>query len=552
MLQSFMVPGCRVEDLRRESRSLVVLSARRRRDGARCPDCSHLSGAIHGYYRRRPADLPLCGRQVRLDLQLRRYVCINATCRRRTFAERLPMLLAHRSRRTRRLARAQTQVGVALGGEAGSRLAHRLGMPTSGDTLLRLIRATPAATAAAPTIIGVDDWALKKRTRYGTIIVDLKHRRPIDLLPDRNAETLAAWLQARPGISLVARDRWAEYRRAITAGAPSAVQVADRWHLLCNARQMAERWAAGAYARLQRLPPIALIDSPVAGRTKAFVRTRSAAEVAANSRARRQARYDEVRRRHLAGEGLRTISRATGLARATVGKYARAEIFPERVLRTPAPSIIDPYLPHLEMRVSEGCENGTQLWREVQALGFTGTAKQVRRWLQARRTALHKHTPRRWCDVVLPGATASLPATRKLLAPIQLAWLIVKAAETRSAEEAETIMHIEQDTEAATLVRLVRRFVDLVRDAAITGKRQPPGVDTFDAWLADARDCNVRAVVTFAAGLEYDGAAVRAALTLPWSNGQTEGQVTKLKLLKRSMYGRAKLDLLRQRLLLAA
>ncbi len=552
MLHSFMVPGCHVEGLRRESRSLVVLSARRRRDDARCPDCSCLSNAVHGYYGRHPADLPLCGRQVRLDLRLRRYVCINPACRRRTFAERVPMLLAPRSRRTRRLARAQTQVGVALGGEAGSRLAHRLGMPASGDTLLRLIRATSVPTTDAPTIIGVDDWALRKRTRYGTIIVDLEHRRPIDLLPDRDAETMAAWLQARPEISLVARDRWAEYRRAITAGAPSAIQVVDRWHLLCNARQMAERWAAGAYARLQKLPPVPNVDGPVAGQTRAFVRTRSAGEVAASSRARRQARYDEVRRRHLAGEGLRSISKATGLARATVDKFARAGMFPERVLRTPAPSIIDPYLPHLEMRVGEGCDNGTQLWREVRELGFPGTAKQVRRWLQASRTALHKHTPRRWRDVVLPGATASLPATRTLFAPIQLAWLIVKAAETRSAEEARTITRIEQDSEAATLVRLIRRFVDLVRNAGITDKRQAPGADAFDAWLTDARDCSVRAVVTFAAGLEHDGAAVRAALALPWSNGQTEGQVNKLKLLKRSMYGRAKLDLLRQRLLLAA
>ncbi len=315
---------------------------------------------------------------------------------------------------------------------------------------------------------------------------------------------------------------------------------------------MAERWAAGAYAGLQRLPPVPNVDGAVAGRTKAFVRTRSAGEVAASSRARRLARYDEVRRRHLAGEGLRSISKATGLARATVGKYAGAGMFPERVLRTPAPSIIDPYLPHLEMRVGEGCENGTQLWREVRELGFAGTAKQVRRWLQARRTVLHKHTPRRWRDVVLPGATASLPAARKLFAPIQLAWLIVKAAETRSVEEAGMITRIEQDSEAATLVRLIRRFVDLVRDAGITDKRQSPGAEAFDAWLTDARDCSVRAVVTFAAGLEHDGAAVRAALTLPWSNGQTEGQINKLKLLKRSMYGRAKLDLLRQRLLLAA
>ena len=114
------------------------------------------------------------------------------------------------------------------------------------------------------------------------------------------------------------------------------------------------------------------------------------------------------------------------------------------------------------------------------------------------------------------------------------------------------IARIKQDSEAATLVRLVRRFVELVRDLGITHKRPPPGADAFDAWLTDTRDCSVRAVATFAADLEHDGAAFRAALTLPWSNGQTEGQVNKLKLLKSSMYGRAKLDLLRKRLLLAA
>ena len=244
---------------------------------------------------------------------------------------------------------------------------------------------------------------------------------------------------------------------------------------------MAERWAAGAYARLQRLPPVLNVDGSVAGRTRAFVRTRSASEVAASSRARRQATYDEVRRRHLAGEALRSISKATSLARATVGKFARAGMFPERVLRTPAPSIIDPYLPHLETRVEEGCDNGMRLWREVRDLGFPGTAKQVRRWLHARRTVLHKHTPRRWRDVVLPSATASSPAARKLFAPIQLAWLVVKAAGTRSVEEAGMITRIEQDSEAATLVRLVRRFVDLVRDAGITDKRSSPGADAFDA-----------------------------------------------------------------------
>ena len=146
-------------------------------------------------------------------------------------------------------------------------------------------------------------------------------------------------------------------------------------------------------------------------------------------------------------------------------------------------------------------------------LGFAGKAKQVRRWLQARRTTFYKHTPSRWRNVALPGAAASLPTTPKLLAPIQLAGLIVKPIEARSAGESETIVRIKQDAEAATLVRLVRRFVDLVRDAGVTGKRHHTGVDTFDAWLAEACDCGVRAVATFAAELKQDGAAVHATLT---------------------------------------
>ena len=426
MLQSFVVPGCHVEGLRRESRSLVVLSARRRRDGAQCPDCSHLSGAIHGHYKRRPADLPFCGRQVRLDLQLRRYVCINATCRRRTFAERLPMLLAHRSRRTRRLAQAQARVGVALGGEAGSRLAHQLGMPTSGDTLLRLIRATPVASSAAPALIGVDDWALKKRTRYGTIIIDLEHRPPIHLLPDRDAETLAAWLQARPGISLVARDLaetrsvcgWlgrvpTRDRRRCTVRGPGRRSVAPALQRAADGRAMgggcacptAKAPARGGYRQPRRRSDQGVRADPLCCRGRGQQPCSAPGQIrrgASTPSCWREAAYyqqsDRPSPRH------------------------REQIRPCRDLsraRAPhtAPSIIDPYLPHLETRVSEGCENGTQLWREVRVLGFAGTAKLVRCWLQARRTTLHKHTPRRWSDVVLPGATALPPATRKLLAP---------------------------------------------------------------------------------------------------------------------------------------
>src|SRR5689334_9908054 len=202
---------------------------------------------------------------------------------------------------------------------------------------------------------------IASRYTYGTILVDLERRRALDLLPDRTAETLADWLRGRPGIGVVARDRSTEYARGIALGTPAAAQVADRWHLLLNARQMVERWLAGAHARLRRLPAAPPVGGPAARRAHAYPRTRAEVAASAGHRARRLAVYEEVRRRHLAGEALLAIGRATGLARGTVRKLAYARSFPERVARAPGPSILDPYLARLEARRAAGCENAMAL-----------------------------------------------------------------------------------------------------------------------------------------------------------------------------------------------
>lgn len=547
MFQLSMVPGCVCIGARRDGSSTVVISARSRHVGACCPDCRRRSSDVHGYYDRQPDDLPVAGRRVRLELRVRRYACRNVACSRRTFAERHPMLIAPLARRTKRLATAQARIGIALGGAPGSRLGGHLAMPTSHDTMLRLVRRIPLPILPEPTAIGIDDWAMKKRLRYGTIIVDLERHRPIDLLPDRTAPVVVDWLRERNGIEVVARDRSTEYKRAIVAGAPDAMQVADRWHLLFNVRQMVERWAIGAHARLRHLPLEQTTGLPKPARTKAFPRTTSDRDCAADSRSRRWARYDDVRRRFLAGETLRAITRSTRLARATVHKFAHAESFPERATHSPKPSMIDPYLPLLEARLAEGCENGLQLWRECQDQGYPGTHKQIHRWLQDRRSAPSPHTPKRAVAETTPSM--SMPPSSPLPSPKQLAWLIVKAPDTRAAEETCAIRHISQDPDADVVIRLARRFVDLVRRVGI--KSCNAGA-AFDEWLLDAKNCGVRPLETFASGLEKDGAAVRAALRTAWSNAQAEGQITKLKLLKRSMYGRGKIDLLRQRLLLAA
>ena len=320
-----------------------------------------------------------------MQLVVRRFYCNEPACPRRTFAERFPKLLAHHAQRTRRLVQAQARTGLALDGLPASRLLAHLAKPTSATPLLRAIRSVPLPNTDRPPVVGLDDWALRKGRTYGTIVVDLERRRPIDLLPNRSAETWATWLRREPQIRLVARDRSTEYARGTTLGAPAAVQVADRWHLLLNTRQMIERWLARVHPRLKLLPPVAA-PPPSTRRTAAYPRAPAEAHARAAAVGRWEGLYDDIRRRRAAGQSLRRINRETGLARATVRKYAFAQHIPRYGRRGPGRSILDPHLGHLHARLGEGCENAMQLWRELRGLGFPGTAKQVRRWLSERRT----------------------------------------------------------------------------------------------------------------------------------------------------------------------
>ena len=544
------LPGCDVDRVVRDLDRLVIVARRRRRHG-RCPSCGVLSSAVHSRYERRPDDLPSFGQAVLLRLRIRRFYCRHPGCPRRTFAERLPRLLPPRARRTRRLARAQAKVGLALGGEAGARLLSHLAMPISPDTVLRLVRRMPLPRMDEPRVVGIDDWAIRKGRSYGTIIVDLERRRPLDLLPDRSGSSLAAWLRRHPRVAVVARDRSTEYTRAMTAAAPGALQVADRWHLLLNMRQAVERWLARSHGRLRRLP--ALEDNHRPGRRRrAFKRTEPEIAAGVESRARWRAAYEEVRRRHLAGETLMAIGQATGLARATVRKYARAETFPERAASGPGPSLLDPHAAHLARRMAQGCEDAMALWREVQDLGYGGTPRQVQRFVAQRRTAPAPRTARKWLSRSAPadaeaGAPPPLPSSKAL------AWMLVQPAAVLPGHAAAAVARALQDAEAARVADLARRFTALVRGCGVRcDERHPDPRGALEVWVAEARACGVAVMATFAAGLEHDGAAVRAALTTPWSHARTEGQVNRLKMIKRQMYGRAGLDLLRRRMLLVA
>lgn len=209
----------------------VIITLRSMFPTAVCPYCGVTATRVQSRYTRTPLDLPVSGRSVHLIVHVRHFFCDNTVCFRNIFAEQFPSFLRPRAKLTTRLQEALCQIGFALGGEAGARLGGQLRFPGSPDTILRLVRTHKLPLTASPQVIGIDDWAWKRRLRYGTIICDLERGIPIDLLPDRSVETVSLWLQSHPSIEIISRDRASEYATAAHNSAPQAIQVADRWHL---------------------------------------------------------------------------------------------------------------------------------------------------------------------------------------------------------------------------------------------------------------------------------------------------------------------------------
>jgi hypothetical protein len=331
---------------------LTIVATPRQRSAA-CPDCATPSRRVHSRHERTFDDLPWQGRSVTLRVRARRFRCLNPACARQTFVERLPDTAPAAARRTSRLGDLQRHLGLALGGEAGARLAARLAVPASPDTLLRMARRHDPVLEPRPPVrvLGVDDWAWRRGHHYGTVLVDLERNRVLDLLPDRQAETLATRLKRHPGVEVVARDRAGAYANGARQGAPDAVQVADRWHLLRNlgdaVQAVAERhdaaarrigraaWRIGrevlAQPSTEPVAAAAITDQPDATMRRGQV-----------ARARRQARFEEAARLHAAGASLSHISRRLGLDRKTLRRWLRAGAVP--LWRKPRRvSTIDPH-----------------------------------------------------------------------------------------------------------------------------------------------------------------------------------------------------------------
>lgn len=515
---------------------------------ATCPACSTRASRVHSTYRRTLADLALQGVPVDVEVAVRRFRCDNPACPRGTFVESLGDFAAPRAQRTQRLAAMQARVGLALGGAAGSRLLPALGAPSSPSTVLRLVRRAEVTKAPTPRVLGVDDWALKRGHTYGTLLIDQERRRPIALLPDREAATFAQWLAEHPGVEVITRDRAEAYAEGATRGAPAAVQIADRWHLLKNASDALERvlqrhrgpLAESAAAVLQPAAPTQPEEPPAAtpaSNEPAAPRQPTAAQA---RRAAWQALYGEIQQLRAEGASIEAISGRLGVSRPTVRKYLRAPSCPERAPRRTKIGTLSTFDTHLRTRWAAGCRDASVLWTELKALGFLGSLRSVQRhvagWPMRDEVARERRTRRS------KPTTNCAPAV-KSPSPSLARWWLILPTERLSNDQRRFVDHLLAQSEDLRAAR------DLATDfGGVIRARDSAGLAT---WLQKAAISTHAEFRAFAASLRRDIAAVEAAVREPWSNGQTEGQVNKLKLVKRQTYGRAKLDLLERRLLAA-
>jgi transposase len=495
---------------------LVRLEAATRGSVAACPACGQTSNRVHSRYERSLADRGVGGREVTIQLRVRRFFCDDPSCPRRIFAEQVAGL-TERYRRCSPVLRAiLAEVGLASGGRAGERMTRKLDAARSRTTLLRLVRALPEPTPDALRAVGVDEFALRRGHTYGTVLVDMDTRRPVDVLTDRTSTTLAAWLEKHPGIEVVCRDRAGPYAEGASSGAPQAQQVADRWHLLKNLVEVVERILKRNRAALVDEPPEAdsaacevgptPIDGPRAARTRQ--------------------RHRDVHALADRGMNLTGICSTLKLDPKTVNRYLRAAS-PEELIAPDAQraTSLDRFKTYLTARFADGCTNAARLWTEIHAQGYRG----------------HRRTVRRYLDTLAAAATERKRPEEYTVREVRQ-WILRRPdrLDPRDRDRLQAICAHSPIVAATT--ELAQAFARLLRER----RGQQLG-----AWVQMVEAADIPELRAFAVGLRKDWAAVQAGLTVHWSSGAVEGHVNRIKMLKRQMYGRANVDLLRRRVLLA-
>jgi transposase len=583
--------GFQITSIERQETSLLIRVLSTLPTGI-CPLCGQVSDAIHSRYQRRLKDLPCAGTPVALILSVRKFFCHNQHCSRKIFAERLPALALPSAQMTIRFSEALAVIGLCTSGSLGTRLGSRLGITTSWMTILRRIMQLPEVESSPVTALGVDDFSFKRGRRFGTILVNLSTHQVIDLLAERSADSAAAWLRTHPEIEYVSRDRGQDYAQAASEGAPQAVQIADRFHLMKNFVEAIEAEVARCYKQLHHaqsplpspdmLTPDQWKDVPdgdgqqkcaekkigkqeqfeqvkallsqgvsaleVAGRLAIPVRRvyhwkaredYPAGVVERTQRTDKQERCEYMYQLQLLGLSYREIAKRLAISERTVRRWQKRRT--DGTISQPRrkrQSIFDPYAPYVLSRWQQGEHSLDLIWSEIRQQGFKGSKRTLYRFVQSLREGAQelRMVGNNAVGIPLP---AESPTNR--IAVQKAIWLLVRPYEKLKADERKDLQDLcEVSSDLSTLHTLAQSFGQIVR------KREG---DRLNDWMSLVKESSFRHIKRFVVGLRRDKEEVLAGLTQVYSNGQVEGFVNKLKLIKRQGYGRASFPLLRQRML---
>jgi len=463
--------------------------------------------------------LPAFGNKVSIRLKVRKFYCHNSDCEKSIFAERFDGHFTPYKRVSDRLRKKLLKIALLTGGNAGEKLCKTLCIPVSSSTLIRLIHQQEPDAPITQEAIGIDDWAFRKGISYGTVIIDLNQRKIIDLLPNREAKTVENWLKSMPHVKVVTRDRYSRYAKGVTNGAPNAIQVADRWHLLKN---MGDALQKLLERKLQELRRNCKSLEPIITNNESGYAIKNDTDYSS----RRQLQLDKIKQLYSSGVGIRKIADALKMSRNTIRKYLHLNTPPAK---NSAKTNISLFADYIQKRIDEDKEiKVVQLWKEIKENGYSGCRSVVYEYLKG---------------YVKPHERIRMPKLKSTSwIPRKVSLLLYRKEDTLSKSDKELLdMLYEKSSDIRSAAILSGKFREIMENKQ---------GELLNNWIDEVKTSSLKELSSFATGLLSDYSAVKNALTLPWSNGQVEGQVNKLKTIKRQMYGRASFSLLRKRMIL--
>jgi transposase len=528
-LSSFLgfPPTLGVDTVERSAEGLVV-SFHATTSAVSCPRCGTAGSRVHSRYVRTVADLTCVGQRLILKLLVRKWVCPLDSCPQRIFAEPFPGLVHRYARMTDRLIEAFQSVGVTTNGADGACLSSSLAMPITAKTLIRRVLELPLPQEGSVRIAGIDEWAWKKGSRYGTILVDLEQQRVAALLPERSVESSTAWFKKHSEVKIVSRDRGKIFRAAISAGAPQAKQIVDRFHLQKNFAEALEKFFRHHKHLLKKVAHQLGGKTPLPPDTPALKATEQERE---RRHAERVTRHKKIWELFRAGYSKGDIARTSGVSLHSIYRALEQEQPPCRPHWRSTHHVVDPYVSYLTKRWNDGCHIALQLYKEVVAQGYTGSVRTIRRTVAQFRPSGGK------------PVTKHMITLQKAPSPRNVALMIVRPAQKRTEAQRTFIDQLcKSDPTVATVYSLAQAFGSLLRN-----REGKPGLEK---WKAAVRASGEAPLIDFMEGLADDAEAVVNGCTESWSNGMVEGFVNKVKWIKRSSYGQAGFPLLQRRVLL--